>query len=224
MIIGGLLLEFIPLALAAITPAMLAVVVFLLSLDRGSMRAGMFMAGRLVAYVGWCTVLFIFTDRVFDLTLDGPQTFLLLLKSILGLLLITMAIKIGLGGNDPEALPSKIVEMFTGMSFIQLFGLGVLVSLFQVRHILLMFVGVTEIIIAEFSIVNMLLATLILIVMINASQLILIGVYLTLTDRADMLFDSFDAWLNQNNRRIAAIISLVGVFLLWDGINMLSRR
>ena len=217
-------MNFIPLALAAITPAMLAVVVFLLSLDRGSMRAGMFMAGRLVAYVGWCTVLFIFTDRVFDLTLDGPQTFLLLLKSILGLLLITMAIKIGLGGNDPEALPSKIVEMFTGMSFIQLFGLGVLVSLFQVRHILLMFVGVTEIIIAELSIVNMLLATLILIVMINASQLILIGVYLTQANRADTLFDSMDAWLNQNNRRIAAIISLIGVFLLWDGINMLSRR
>ena len=203
---------------------MLTVVVFLLSLDRGSMRAGMFMAGRLAAYVGWCTVLFIFTDRVFDLTLDGPQTFILLLKSILGLLLIAMAIKISLGGNDPEALPSKIVGMFTGMSFIQLFGLGVLVSLFQVRHILLMFVGVTEIIISELSIVNMLLATLILIVMINASQLILIGVYLTQANRADTLFDSMDAWLNQNNRRIAAIISLVGVFLLWDGINMLSRR
>jgi len=203
---------------------MLAVVVFLLSLDRGSMRAGMFMAGRMVAYVGWCTVLFIFTDRVFDLTIDGPPTFILLLKSILGLLLVAMAIKIGLGGNDPEALPSKIVEMFTGMSFIQLFSLGVLVSLFQVRHILLMFVGVTEIIITELSIVNMLLATLILIIMINASQLILIGAYLTLTDRADTLFDSFDAWLNQNNRRIAAIISLVGVFLLWDGINMLVIR
>ncbi len=201
---------------------MLAVVVFLLSLERGSMRAGMFMAGRLVAYAGWCTVLFIFTDRVFELTLDGPPTFILLLKSILGLLLIAMAIKIALGGNDPEALPTKIVEMFTGMSFIQLFGLGVLVSLFQVRHILLMFVGVTEIIVAELSIANMVLATLILIVMINASQLILIGVYLTLSDQADTLLHSLDAWLNQNNRRIAAIISLIGVFLVWDGISGLG--
>ena len=202
---------------------MLAVVVFLLSLDRGSMRAGMFMAGRLAAYVGWCTVLFIFTDRVFDLTLDGPKTFLLLLKSILGLLLVAMAIKISLGGNDPEALPSKIVEMFTGMSFIQLFGLGVLVSLFQVRHILLMFVGVTEIILAKLSIANMVLASLILIVMINASQMILIGVYLALSDRADTLFQSIDAWLKQNNRRFAAIISLIGMFLLWDGISGLGK-
>jgi len=211
-------LYFIPLVLAAITPAMLAVVACLLSLERGPMRAMMFMAGRLVAYVGWCTVLFIFTDRLFDLTLDGPPTFLFLLKSILGLLLIAMAIKIALGGNDPEALPSKIVDMFTGMSFIQLSGLGVLVSLFQVRHILLMFVGVTEIILAELSIADMVLATLILIVMINASQLILIGVYLALSDRADTLFQTIDAWLKQNNRRIAAIISLIGVFLLWDGI------
>jgi len=216
------LLNFIPLALAAITPAMLAVVVFLLSLDRGSMRAEMFMAGRLLAYAGWCTVLFIFTDRVFDLTLDGPPTFTFLLKSILGLLLIAMAIKIALGGNDPEALPSKIVDMFTGMSFIQLFGLGVLVSLFQVRHILLLFVGVTEIIIAELSITSSVLATLILILMINASQLILIGVYLTLSDRADAFFRSIDAWLNLNNRWIAAIFSLIGVFLLWDGINGLG--
>jgi len=216
------LLNFIPLALAAITPAMLAVVVFLLSLDRGSMRAGMFMAGRLLAYAGWCTVLFIFTDRVFDLTLDGPPTFTFLLKSILGLLLIAMAIKIALGGNDPEALPSKIVDKFTGMSFIQLFGLGVLVSLFQVRHILLMFVGVTEIILAELSITSSVLATLILILIINASQLILIGVYLTLSDRADALLQTIEAWLKQNNRRIAAIISLIGVFLLWDGINGLG--
>ena len=216
-------MNFIPLALAAITPAMLAVVVYLLSLDRGSMRAGIFMAGRLVAYAGWCTVLFIFTDRVFDLTLDGPPTFILLLKSILGLLLVGMAMKIILGGDDPEALPSKIVDMFTGMSHIQLFGLGVLVSLFQVRHILLMFVGMTEIILAELSIANMVLATLILIVMINASQLILISVYLALSDRADTLFQTIDAWLKQNNRRIAAIISLIGVFLLWDGISGLGK-
>jgi len=218
-----LLLNFIPLALAAITPAMLVVVVFLLSLDRGSMRAGMFMAGRLLAYAGWCTVLFIFTDRVFNLTLDGPPTFNLLLKTILGLLLIAMAIKIALGGNDPEALPSKIVDMFTELSFIQLFGLGVLVSLFQVRHILLMFVGVTEIILSGLSIAEMVLATLILIFMINASQLILIGVYLFLSDRADTLFQSIDAWLNQNNRRIATIVSLIGVYLLWDGIRGLGK-
>jgi len=201
---------------------MLAAVIFLLSLDRGSMRAGTFMAGRLLAYVGWCTVLFIFTDRVFDLTIDSPSTFILLLKMILGLLLVAMAIKIALGGNDPEALPSKIVDLFTGMSLIQLFGLGVLVSLFQVRHILLMFVGVTEIILAELSIPNTVLATLILIALINASQLILIGIYLALSDRADTLFQTIDAWLKQNNRRIAAIISLIGVYLLWDGINGLG--
>jgi len=212
-------MNFIPLALAAITPAMLAVVIFLLSLDRGSMRAGTFMAGRLLAYSGWCTVLFIFTDRAFDLTIDSPSTFILLLKIILGLLLVAMAIKIALGGNDPEALPSKIVDMSTEMSLIQLFGLGVLVSLFQVRHILLMFVGVTEIILAELSILNTVLATLILIALVNASQLILIGVYLTLSDRADTLFQTIDAWLKKNNRRIAAIISLIGIFLLWDGIN-----
>lgn len=218
MIIGGLLLNFVPLALAAFTPAMLAVVVFLLSLERGSMRAGMFMAGRLVAYLGWCTVLFIFTDRVFDLTLDGPPVFIVLLKAILGLLLVAMGIKIALGGNDPEALPSKLMGMFSGMSFIQLFSLGVLVSLFQVRHILLMFVGVTEIIIANLSIANMALATLILIVMINASQLILIGLYLSLSDQADTFFRSLGVWINQNSRRIAAMVSLIGIFLLWDGI------
>jgi len=201
---------------------MLAVVIILLRLDRGSIRAGMFMAGRLLAYSGWCTVLFIFTDRVFDLTLDGPQTFGLLLKSILGLLLVAMGIKIALGGNDPEALPSNIIEMFTRLSLMQLFGLGVLVSLFQVRHILLMFVGVTEIILAGLSIPSTVLATLILIALINASQLILIGVYLALSNQADTLFQTIDAWLKQNNRRIAAIISFIGIFLLWDGISGLG--
>ena len=84
-----------------------------------------------------------------------------------------------------------------------------------------MFVGVTEIVIAELSIIKMLLSTLILIVMINASQLILIGVYLFISDRADRVLQSIDAWITRNNRRVAAIVSLIGIFLLWDGITSL---
>jgi len=83
-------------------------------------------------------------------------------------------------------------------------------------------VGVTEIIIAELSITSSVLTTLILILMINASQLTLIGVYLAVSDRADTLFQTIDVWLKQNNRRIAAVISLIGVYLLWDGINGLG--
>ena len=86
-----------------------------------------------------------------------------------------------------------------------------------------MFVGITEIIIAELSTTNTVLATLILIVLINASQLALIGVYLALSVQADAFFQSIDAWINRNNRRIAIIISLVGVFLLWDGLNGLGK-
>jgi hypothetical protein len=215
-------LSFIPLALAAITPAMLAVVIFLLSLERGLLRAGMFMAGRLVTYAGWSIVLFIFTDRVFDLSPGSHSDFILLLKVILGLLLIAMAIKIALGGDDPEALPSKIVARFNKISFLQLFGLGVLVSIFQVRHILLLFVGLTGIIVTETSVLNTVLATLILILMINASQLIIIGLDLALSTRAEAFFQSVEAWLTHNNRRVAAFISLIGIFLLWDGIRGLG--
>lgn len=200
---------------------MLAVIVFLLSLERGLLRAGMFMAGRLVTYAGWSIALFVFTDRVFDLSAGSHPDFILLLKAILGLLLIAMTIKIALGGDDPETLPSKIMEVFTHISFLKLFGLGVLVSLFQVRHILLLFVGVTEIIVAELSIPFTVLATLILIIMINASQLIILGVDWALSNRANAFFQTVDAWLAQNNRRIAAFIGLIGAFLLWDGISSL---
>jgi hypothetical protein len=85
-----------------------------------------------------------------------------------------------------------------------------------------MFVGVTEIIMAGLSIASMVLATVILIIMINASQLILIGVYLTMSNRIDTLFHSIEVWLNQNNRWIAGVISLIGVFLLWEGISGLE--
>ena len=188
-----LFLSFIPLALAAITPAMLAVVFFLLSLNRGMTRAITFMVGRLVTYAAWSVVLFTFTDRVFDLTAGSHSDFTLLLKAILGLLLIAMALKIALGGDDPEALPSKIIEIFNDISFPQLFGLGVLVSLFQVRHLLLLFVGLTEIILAELSIPLTILSTLILIIMINASQLIIIGMDLALSGRTEVFFHSIEA-------------------------------
>ncbi len=215
-------MSFIPLAIAAITPAMLAVVAFLLSLDRGLSRASAFMAGRLVTYAGWSVVLFSFTEQVFDLAPDSPSALVLLIKALLGILLIAMALKIALGGEDTDALPSKVVEVFTGTSPLQLFGLGVLVSLFQVRHILLMFVGVTEIMVAELPILGSIIAALILTLMINASQVLLIGVYVAIPDRADALFQSIETWLTQNNRGVAAVIGLIGVFLLWDGLNGLG--
>ena len=68
-----LILSFIPLAFAAITPAMLAAIIFLLGLDDGLLRAGMFMAGRLLTYAGWSLVLLIFTERVFELN-SGSHT------------------------------------------------------------------------------------------------------------------------------------------------------
>ena len=219
MTILRLILSFIPLALAAITPAMLIAVSFLLSLDRGSLRAGIFMTGRLLAYAGWCAVLFVFTDRVFDLTLDTSPTFIQMAKAIIGLLLGGMALKISLGGEDSDALPDKIVDLFTGISFVQLFGLGVIVSLFQVRHIILLFVGVTEIAVAELSITFTIFSAMILILMINASQLLLIAVYLALSDRAEAFIQSIDIWLTQHNRRVALIIGLIGIFLLWDGVS-----
>ena len=201
---------------------MLAAVIFLLRLEHGLLRAVMFMAGRLVTYAGWSIVLFIFTDRVFDLSAGSHSDFILLLKVILGLILVAMAIKVSLGGDDPEALPAKIVDVFNDMSFPKLFGLGVLVSLFQVRHVLLLFVGVTQIIVAELSISTTILATLILIIMINASQLTIIGLNLALSDRVNASFRSIDTWLTQNNRRIAAGLSLIGIYLLWDGISGLG--
>ena len=146
----------------------------------------------------------------------------MLIKAILGMLLVAMAMKIAMGGEDPDALPSKITNVFSGISALQLFGLGVLVSLFQVRHILLMFVGVTEIVVAGLSTLGSIIAAMILILMINASQLILIGVYMAAADRADALIRSAENWLTQNNRRVAAVIGLVGAFLLWDGINGLG--
>jgi len=217
-----LIVSFIPLALAALTPAMLAAVIFLLSLDRGLWRAGMFMAGRLLTYTGWSLALFFFTDRIFDLIPGSHADFALLLKVILGLLLMGMAVKIALGGDDPDALPAKIIDIFNDLSFLQLFGLGILVSVFQVRHIVLLFVGVTEIIIAELSTAATIVAAGVLVIMINASQLILIGIYLVLSDRADTFIKTIDIWLTQNTRWVAAGIGLVGIFLLGDGLRTLG--
>lgn len=217
-----LIFNFIPLAIAAITPAMLAAVLLLLSLERGLLRASMFMAGRLVTYAGWGVTLFIFTDRIFGLVPDRPSILVLLIKALLGILLIAMAVKIALDGEDSDALPAKIMEMISGVSSLQLFGLGVLVSIFQVRHILLLFVGVTEIVQAGLPILGSIIAALILILMLNAFQIILIGIDMAIPDHAGVLFRSAETWLSQNSRRFAIIIGLIGALLLWEGIRGLG--
>ena len=218
-----LIISFIPLAIAAITPAMLAVVLFLIGLERGLSRAISFMTGRLVTYLGWCIALFAFTDRFFNVTPDEPSALNLLLKAILGIFLLAMALKITLGGEDPDALPSRVVDVFTNISSIQLFGLGIIVSLFQVRHIILLFVGVTNIVSASLSLSLTIISTLILILMINASQLLLIGAYMAFSDQADNIFQSFDHWLSQNSRILAIVVGLIGIYFLLDSISGLGE-
>ena len=88
------------------------------------------MTGYLVTYVGWCILLFIFTDLVFDLGLGTPLVFKLLVEATIGLFLNGMALKIVLGGNDVDTLPTKVVDLFTRMSAVLLFGLGILLSPF----------------------------------------------------------------------------------------------
>jgi hypothetical protein len=83
-------------------------------------------------------------------------------------------------------------------------------------------VGVTEIVVSELSLSLVVLTTVILILMINASQLFLIGIYMVLRDRADAFIQSVEAWLVHNNNRIALIIGFIGFYLLWDGLSELG--
>jgi hypothetical protein len=77
-------------------------------------------------------------------------------------------------------------------------------------------------VVADLSIPAMVLATLALIILINASQLTMIGVDLAMSGRAAALFHSLNTWLSHNNRRIAGFVGLVGAFLSWDGIRNLG--
>jgi hypothetical protein len=215
----SVLLQFIPLALAAIAPGLLLVAILLLGTQNGLRKVIAFTLGKYLAYIGWGIVLLILSDVIASAGGIETPTMPAALKLILGVLLLVLAGRSLVGEDDPDAPPPKWMAALEKPSAAALFGIGVLLSVVQIRFVLLMIAGVTMMGTAALSSAETVVLLLVLSLCMVWPLLIPIAIYVLAGEQTEEALAATNQWLTRNQRWINFFVLLLfGIVLLVNGL------
>jgi hypothetical protein len=218
---GVVILQLLPLALGAISPVMILLIVLFLASKGGMAKSLAFIAGKYLTYVLWGLVFLGLMDTVGATGESGePSTVSLVIKILLGGLLLILALKTYLGEDDPDAPPPKLLTVLDKMGPGKLFLVGILLSIIQLRFVALVLAGVVIIATAQLPAGQNAIAILILALLMVWPMLIPVVVFLAMGDRRDAALGSMNAWLDRNSRIITVmVLGAFGLILLWSGVS-----
>jgi hypothetical protein len=216
---GAVLLQILPLALAAIAPTMIGLVILFLSDDRGLAKTLAFILGKYLVYVMWGCVSLDVAEHVSSTNPGEATSYAEVIFLIFGLLLLILAVRNFLGEDDPDAPPPKFITLLDKMGPVKLFGVGVAISLIQLRFITLVLVGATVIAEARLSITENLISVLWLALLMVWPMLIPVVVFLVLGERREVAMKSMRMWLTRHTRMInVVVLGVFGILLLVIGL------
>ena len=220
---SGLFVEFLALALAAIAPVMIGVVILLLSLENGLVKALSFLAARVIGYALWGVLFLSLGERLSTPGQEGPSTASLVIKLTLGIVLLVLAAKTYFAEEDPDAPPPKWMSALNKAGTGALFGIGFILTLIQIRFVLLMLIGAGAIAETQLSAGMIAAAMTVLITVVLWPQLLPLLLYLLMGRRAKDMLGSMNQWLQDNSRIVnVVILVLFGIKLLWDSLSGLG--
>lgn len=218
---GAVILQLLPLALGAISPVLILLMVLFLTSKGGITKSLAFIAGKYLTYIVWGFVFLGLMDKVSATGESGePSTVSLVIKILLGGLLLILALKTYLGEDDPDAPPPKLLASLDKMGPGKLFLVGILLSIIQLRFVGLILAGVMIIATAQMPAGQNLIAILILALLMVWPMLIPVVVFLAMGDRREAALQSMDSWLDRNTRIITVVVlGAFGLILLWGGLS-----
>ena len=211
-----LLINFIPLALAAIAPVGFVLVIFLITSKDGLRKTLAYLMAQALAFAIWGLVFLNLSLRLVGPSSPEIDGTLLSIRVILGILLLVMAVRILITDQDPDALPLKWKSLIERISAITLFFINLFLSLFQLRFVLRIMIGVDMINSAQFPQSEALMSLLILLFVLLWPQLVPLAVYLALKNQRDKALKTMDNWMARNSRFInAGLLGGLGIILVW---------
>jgi hypothetical protein len=218
---GDVILQLLPLALGAISPVMILLIVLFLTSKGGMTKSLAFITGKYITYVVWGFIFLGLADKVSSTGESGePSTASLVIKIILGGLLLILAIKTYLGEDDPDAPPPKLLTTLDKMVPGKLFLVGFVLSIIQIRFVALVLAGVVIITTTQMPTGQITIAILILALLMVWPMLIPVVVFLAMGDRRGAALQSMNAWLERNSRIITMVVlGAFGLILLWGGVS-----
>ena len=217
------MINFIPLGLAAIAPVGVALVILLLTSQKGVSKTLAYLIAQALAFAVWGSIFIKLSVNFDSLGTAEPTRAGLTLRIFLGILLLVIGIRVLLNDQDPDALPLKWKSLIEKMSAIALFFLNFFLSLLQIRFVLLIMAGADIIHNARLSSMETFLGLLILLIVLLWPQFIPLVVFVVMRDQRDKALKVMDGWLEKNSRLVnAGLLGFVGLVLLWGGFSGLA--
>jgi len=138
-----------------------------------------------------------------------------ILRIFLGIILLVIAVRILLTDQDPDALPLKWRSLIDRINAIILFFLNLLLSLIQLRFVVLIMIGVDMINSARLSPVSIFISMLVFLIMLLWSQFVPLVVFLVFGKQRETALKNLDVWMTKNARYInSAFAGGLGLFLV----------
>jgi hypothetical protein len=213
------IVQFLPLAAGAIAPVMIVAAIVMLGSQGGLAKSLAFLVGRAIAYAIWGGLFVALAGKLAGSGGEGPSTASLAIRTILGGLLLILAVKSYLGEDDPDAPPPKWMAVLDKARATTLLGIGFLLSVIQLRFVLLMLAGAGSIANAQLPSVQVVISLAVLILAMIWPQLLPVVLYAVMGDRAQGMLDGLNAWLARHQRSVnVVVLGLFGLVLLGQGL------
>ena len=209
------MINFIPLALAAFSPLGITLVIFLLTSQNGVRKTLAYLISQTLAFAIWSVVFLNLSLEYMDTQAPDSTGVREILRIFLGIILLVFAVRIFLTDQDPDALPLKWRSLIDRINAIVLFFVNLLLSLIQLRFVVLTMIGVDMINSARLPQVSVFISSLILLIVLLWSQFVPLVIFLVFGKQREMALKNLDAWITGNARYInSAFLGGLGLFLV----------
>lgn len=204
----------------ALSPLPVAAVILMLFTDRARSNSLMFVVGWLAGLLVAGGLLMVLGGDSMGSDTD-PSTISLAIKTVLGLLLLIVAVKQWRGrpGADEEPQMPKWMESISGFSAVQALGIAALLSGVNPKNLALNALGVVTIQQAGLNTSDAWVAFLIFVALSSLTVILPVAYFFIAGKRAEDALANLKTWLIANNTAVMAVLFLIfGVKLLADGV------
>lgn len=204
----------------ALSPVPIAAVILMLFSSRARVNGPVFV-------LGWIAGLVVVGGAILIVgggsagSSGSPSTTALWIKTVLGVLLLLLAVRLWRGRPGPDDEPSTPKWMASIDSFGpgKAFALAALLSGVNPKNLALNAAGVLVISQAQMSAAGTAIAFTVFVLLASLTVIAPVAYYLLAGDRADATLQSMKTWLIRNNAVVIGVILLVfGVKLLAEGV------
>jgi len=168
-----------------------------------------------LAFAFWSVIFLYLSDKLANTQVPDPAGEFVILRIFLGVILLVIAVRILLTDQDPDALPLTWRSFIDRINAIVLFFVNLLLSLMQLRFVVLIMIGMDMINSARLSPPLVFIGISVFLIVLLWSQFVPLVVFLVFGKQRDTALKKLDVWMAKNARYInSAFVGGVGLFLV----------